>query len=59
MSMEPNLQLIVGPSGCGKTWLLLNSILGKEAQRDGEFDYIFVLAPTIFINKIYIEWASR
>ena len=52
---KPNLQLIVGPSGCGKTWLLCRALV-EEVGGNGEFDYVFILAPTIFINRTYIEW---
>ena len=55
----PNLQLIVGPSGCGKTWLLLHRVLVEEVRENGEYDYVFILAPTIFINRTYMEWEHK
>ena len=51
---KPNLQLIIGPSGCGKTHLLLNTILETEYRQ--HFDYIIILAPTLYINKTYMNW---
>ena len=55
----PNLQLIVGPSACGKTWLLLHRVLVEEVRENGEYDYVFILAPTIFINRTYMEWEHK
>ena len=48
---QPSTRLIIGPSSCSKMYTLLYEIIEKENHK--ELDYILVLCPTIWINKIY------
>ena len=45
--------LILGQTGCGKTHYLLSML---ENEYSGYFENIFLICPTLNINKTYINW---
>ena len=47
---EPHTAIFTGQTGCGKTHLVLDLI---ENYYNKHFDYIFIICPTLRINKTY------
>ena len=45
--------IILGMTACGKTHYLLKML---EEDYKGDFDYIFIMCPTLEDNKTYQNW---